>query len=259
MESKIHATAIVHPGAELGSDVTIGPYCVVGPKVKLGNKVKLASHVLVEGRTSIGEGTQIHSFASIGITPQDLKYKGQDTELEIGTYNSIREYVNISIGTAEGGGKTKIGSHNLIMVYAHIAHDCIIGDRCILANSAAIAGHVELGDHAVVGGIVGIHQFCKIGKLAMLGAGSMVAQDVPPYCMVHGNRATMNGLNLVGLRRANVGAENLSAIKEMYRLIFKSQLTQEDALAKISESIADSDYKQDFVAFLEASHRGLCR
>lgn len=259
MESKIHATAIVHPGAELGSDVIVGPYCVVGPKVKLANKVKLDSHVLVEGRTTVGEGTRIHSFASIGITPQDLKYKGEDTELDIGSHNSIREYVNISIGTDEGSGKTIIGSHNLIMVYAHIAHDCIIGNHCILANSAAIAGHVEIDDYAVIGGIVGIHQFCKIGKLAMLGAGSMVAQDVAPYCMVHGDRATMNGLNLVGLRRAGVGTENLSAIKEMYRLVFKSQLTQEDALANILETVPDSEYRQNFVAFLKSSHRGLCR
>jgi UDP-N-acetylglucosamine acyltransferase len=259
MTVKIHPTAIVHSGAELGKQVEVGAFSIVGPKVKLGDNVKVLSHAVVDGRTAIGEGTTIHPFATVGITPQDLKYKGEDTELEIGSRNTIREYVNISTGTIDGGGRTVIGSQNLFMVYTHIAHDCIIGDRCIVANSVSVAGHVEIHDGAVIGGLAGIHQFTKIGSMAMVAAGSMVAQDVMPFCMVHGDRAQMNGLNVVGLRRLGVKSEQLEQVKQMYKIVFNSSLTQDDALAKIKQEIPASEYQKRFIAFLQASNRGLCR
>jgi len=238
--TQIHPTAIVHKGAEFGVGVRIGPYAVIGPKVKLGDGVDVGPHCVIDRRTNIGPRTSVSAFASIGSLPQDLKYRGEDTELVIGSDNMFREYANISIGTEGGGGITRIGDKNLFMVYTHVAHDSRIGNQCIFANSVAIAGHVHIDDFAVLGGLSAVHQFCRIGTMAMIAGGAMVVQDVPPFCMVHGDRATPNGLNVVGLRRAGVTGEQLTAIKSMYRLLYSENLTVEDAIARMKEDLPTS-------------------
>jgi len=253
----VHPTAVVARGAELGSGVRVGPNVMIGPKVVLGDNVKIGAGAVLDGRTKIGEGTQIFPFASVGSAPQDLKYKGEDAELTIGRENRIREYVNISIGTEGGGGKTVIGDHNLVMVYTHIGHDCIIGNHCIFANGVQLAGHVIVGNYVVFGGLAGAHQFSRYGDLAMIAAGAMVSQDVPPFCMVHGNHARIAGLNVVGLRRA--GSKNLSVIKTMYRHVFSDNLTLADAIAKITADVESCPEREAFIKFLNASERGICR
>lgn len=256
---KIHPSALVSRRAQLGTNVVIGPNVIVGPKVVLGDAVVLGAGAIVDGRTIIGAKTHIYPYATVGSTPQDLKYAGEDTEVIIGEANRVREYVNISLGTGGGGGKTVLGNNNLIMVYTHIAHDCIIADHCIFANSVQMAGHVIVGSHVVFGGMSGAHQFCRFGDMAMVGAGAVVVQDVPPYCMVQGDRARINGLNIVGLRRAGVSAATLRDIKNIYRLIFSENLTVEDALVAIEREVPESPDRQKFIDFLKQSERGLCR
>ena len=258
-EVQVHPSAIVAKGCELGKGVVVGPFAVIGAQVKLGDGVRVDAHALIEGRTSIGAGTRVFSHASVGTDPQDLKYRGEPTQLEIGENNSIREYANISIGTESGGGVTRLGGHNRVMAYTHIAHDCQVGNHCIFANGVQIAGHVVIDDYVVFGGMSGGHQFCRFGRYAMVGAGAIVVQDVAPYLMVQGDRAEVSGLNIVGLRRAGIKGKKLSQIKEMFRLTFHAQLTLEDALVKIKEEIADSQEKATFVSFLEKSRRGICR
>ena len=258
-QTRIHATAVIEKGAQLGHDVEVGPFAVIGSRVQIGDGTKIGAHVVIEGRTTIGSRNLISSFASVGSRPQDLKFKGEDTALTIGDDNMFREYCNISLGTEGGGGMTKVGNGNLFMVFTHIAHDCVIGNRVIAANSVALAGHVIVDDGAVLGGLSAIHQFCHIGKLAMVAGGGMVAQDVVPYGMVHGNRATMNGLNVVGLRRLGLKGDEMKSIKEMYHLVFDSNLTLSDAIAKISQEIPDSVYRQDWLTFLQKGERGICR
>ncbi len=258
-QTKIHATAVIEEGAQLGVDVEIGPFAVISSRVKIGDGTKIGAHTVIEGRTTIGARNLISAFASIGSRPQDLKFKGEDTELKIGDDNMFREYCNVSLGTEGGGGITVIGNGNLFMVHTHIAHDCQIANRVIAANSVALAGHVIVDEGAVLGGLSAVHQFCHIGKLAMVAGGAMVAQDVVPYGMVHGNRAGINGLNVVGLRRLGVKTEELKAIKEMYHLVFDAKLTLVDAIAKIKEEIPDSPYRQEWLAFLHKGERGICR
>jgi UDP-N-acetylglucosamine acyltransferase len=257
--TKIHPTAIVHPGAELGTGVEVGPYAIVGPKVKLGDQVVVDSHAVVDGRTIVGARTRIHSFASVGSKPQDLKYAGEDTELIVGCDNMIREYANISLGTIGGGGKTIIGDGNLFMVYTHIAHDCIVGNECIFANGVAIAGHAVIGDKAVFGGLSALHQFCLVGEMVMVAAGAIVTQDVPPFVMVHGNRAQPNGLNVVGLRRSGMTQSQIADVKSAYRLIYNESLTIEVARSRIATDVADDGVKSKYLDFLAASKRGVCR
>ncbi len=257
--SNIHPTAIIEKGAELGVNVEVGPYSIVGAKVKLHDGVKVHSHVVISGRTTVGENTQIFPFSAIGCEPQDLKFKGEDTRLTIGKNNKIREHAHINIGTEGGGGLTSIGDDNLIMAFCHIAHDCIVNNHCIFANSINLAGHVIVEDRAFLGGLAGIHQFCRIGQMAMIAGGSMVAQDVPPFCMVQGDRATINGLNVVGLRRSQIDADKFSDVKKMYRLIYRENLTLEEAIIKIDSEISESPYKASFVNFLKKSERGICR
>lgn len=255
----VHPNADVAPTAELGVGVEIGAGAVIGPKVKLGDRVRVATGAIIEGRTTIGAGSQIYPFATIGMPPQDLKYAGEDTHLIIGESNHIREYVNISLGTQGGGGCTEIGDNNLIMVYTHIAHDCKIGNYCIFANQVQLAGHITVQNNVVFGGMSGGHQFCNFGEYAMIAAGSIVVQDVTPYCMVQGDRAKVSGLNLVGLRRAGIREEKLSQIKNMFKILYKQNLTFDDATSKISRVIPDSPYKEAFLRFLEQSKRGVCR
>ena len=258
-EVRIHPTAIVEKGAQLGKGVQIGPFCVVGPKAVLHDYVRLDSHVTVQGRTTIGARSAVYQFATLGVIPQDLKFRNEDTELIIGAENSIRQYVNISIGTEGGGGRTVIGRRNLLMVYVHVAHDCVVGDNCVFANSVSLAGHVTVRDHAFIGGYAGVHQFVKVGELAMLGGGSMVVQDVPPFVMVQGDRAAPIGLNMVGLKRAGFTTDEVKDLKAMYRLLYNEGLTLEDCLARIERDAADSRWRKMFTQFLKASERGVCR
>jgi UDP-N-acetylglucosamine acyltransferase len=258
-EAGIHPGAIVSSNAKIGKGVSIGPNAMIGPHVTLADGVIVGAGAIVDGKTSVGERTKIFPYATVGSLPQDLKYRGEDSELVIGTDNLIREYVNISLGTEGGGGLTRIGNHNLFMVYTHIAHDCIVGDHCIFANSVQIAGHVEVGDGVVFGGMSGAHQFSRFGSMAMIAAASVVVQDVPPFCMVQGDRAGINGLNLVGLRRKGISSEEMSQVKQMYRLVYQDNLTLSDAMAKIEEGIPDSIYRKLFLEFLSKSQRGICR
>src|SRR4026209_2816178 len=246
--SRVHSTAIVDPRAELGDEVEVGPYCVVGPCVRLGNKCKLHSHVLVQGRTTLGDGNVIYPFASVGTTPQDLKYQGEPSELLIGNGNTIREYVSLNPGTAGGGMVTRIGDQNLLMMQCHIAHDCIIGDRNVIANGATLGGHVTIEDFVIVGGLVGIHQFVRIGTGAIIGAGSMVSKDVPPYCNATGDRAKLPGLNLEGLRRRGFDRSVIDIIRKAYRIVFQSKLRTDDALKKISAELPGSPEIERFVS-----------
>ncbi|MEI6397325.1 MAG: acyl-ACP--UDP-N-acetylglucosamine O-acyltransferase [Pseudomonadota bacterium] len=255
----VHSTAIIETGAQLGAGVKVGPYAIIGSDVVIGDGTEVQSHVIMKGRVRIGKNNLFSSFASVGSRPQDLKYKGEDTELVIGDNNMFREYCNLSLGTDGGGGVTKIGNDNLFMVNAHVAHDCIVGNNIIAANCVALAGHVVVGDGAVLGGLSAVHQFCRVGKLSMTAGGAMVTQDIVPYGMVHGDRARINGLNVVGLRRLGIRNSDLQDIKAMYHLVFDSNLTLDDALARIQKDVLDSEFRKVWLDFLKDGERGLCR
>jgi UDP-N-acetylglucosamine acyltransferase len=257
--SMIHQTALINRQAEIDSDVEIGPYSVIGAGVKIGKETKVASHVVIEGRTSLGQGNTIYQFATIGSRPQDLKYRGEASELIIGKHNTIREYVSLNPGTAGGGIVTRVGDHNLLMMHCHIAHDCLIGSHNIIANGATLGGHVVVEDHVIVGGLVGIHQFARIGSGAILGAGSMVSKDVPPFCNATGDRARLRGLNLEGLKRRGFTAAAIDALKKAYRIIFQSKLKTKDALEKVRREISPTAEIEILLAFIAQSQRGICR
>lgn len=220
MTVSIHPSSVVDPAARLGSGVVIGPFCVVGPDVELGDGVRLTSHVVVEGRTRIGEGTVVYPFASLGHPPQDLKFKGELSELIIGRHNRIRENVTMNPGTEGGGMVTKVGDHGLFMVGSHVAHDCIVGDHVILANNATLGGHVTVGDYAILGGLSAVHQFVRIGSHAMIGGMSGVENDVIPYGLVMGERAKLAGLNLVGLERRGFTKDEVRGLRAAYKMLF---------------------------------------
>jgi len=255
----IHPTAIIHPGAQLAENVSIGPYSVIGEYVKIGSGTTVASHVVIEGWTELGCDNQVYQFASIGANPQDLKYAGQETYLKIGDRNRIREFTTLNRGTAEGGGITTIGNDNLFMAYSHVAHDCLIQDHAILANGATLAGHVEIESAAILGGLSAVHQFCRIGCHTMISGGAMVAQDVPPYTVAQGDRAKTMGLNLIGLKRRGFSEEAIRGIKKAYRLVFRSGMRLEDALAKIADEIDTTPELDHFVTFIKESQRGIAR
>lgn len=255
----IHETAIIAQGAEIDSDVTIGPYAVIGEHVKIGSGTTVGPHAVIEGRTEIGRGNQIFQFTSIGAIPQDLKFHGEESTLTIGDRNKIREFVTIHLGTEDGCGKTTVGSDNLLMAYAHVAHDCVVGNHVILANAATLAGHVEVDDFAILGGLSAVHQFCRVGCHVMASGGSMINQDVVPYTIVQGDRAKTVGLNLVGLKRRGFSPEVLKTIKQAYRLVFRSGTPLEDALTKIENELDGSPELSVFVEFIKSSERGLAR
>ena len=219
--SKISELAIVEDGAVIGKDVTIAPFCFISSEAVIGDGTTIAANSSIYGKTTIGKNNRIFSNAVIGSIPQDLKFNGEDVELIIGDDNTIREFTLFNPGTKGGGGKTIVGNHNLFMGYVHLGHDVIIGNHCILANAVTLAGHVELGDYVVIGGMTPIHQFVHVGDYAMVGGASALAQDIPPYCMAEGNRASLRGLNLTGLRR-NLDRENINALKSAYRELFES-------------------------------------
>jgi UDP-N-acetylglucosamine acyltransferase len=255
----VHPSAIIDPRAELDSAVEVGPYCVVGAGVKIGKGTKIHSHAVIQGRTTLGEDNVVFPFATIGSIPQDLKYKGEPSELLIGNRNTIREYVSLNPGTAGGGMVTRVGDRNLLMMYCHIAHDCIVGDHNVIANGATLGGHVVIEDFVIVGGLVGIHQFVRIGTSAILGAGSMVSKDVPPYCNATGDRAKLRGLNVEGLKRRDFDKSVIAAIHKAYRIAFQSRLKIEDAVKQIRQEIVSIPEVERFVSFIASSQRGVCR
>jgi len=257
----IHPTAIVHSGAEIASDVVIGPYCTVGANVKIGRGTKLVSHVVLDGHTTIGEENEIFPFASVGAVPQDLKYKGEPTLLLIGDRNKIRECATLQPGTVQGGGKTVVGNNNLFMAYTHVAHDCIIGNDNIFANSVQLSGHVEIHNGVVVGGISGIHQFCRIGDMAMIAAGSIVVQDVPNFCVAQGDRATLRGMNVIGMRRRGLTASDLAVLKSLYKQFFLSPLptVTETMEACRQQGLLDNPHAMRMAEFIRTAHRGVVR
>ncbi len=214
---------------------------------------------MVEGNTTLGEGNVIFQFASVGSVPQDLKYRGEDSQLIIGDRNTIREFVSLNPGTAGGGMITRVGNHNLFMMYCHIAHDCVLGSHNIIANGATLGGHVVIEDYVIVGGLVGIHQFVRVGTSAILGAGSMVSKDIPPYCNATGDRAKLRGLNREGLRRKGFTGEQIATLKKAYRIIFQSGLRTKDALKEVKREFPESPEIERLVVFIERSQRGICR
>ncbi len=257
--SKIHPSAVIAPGAELGPEVEVGPYAVIGPQVRIGARSYIGPHAVIEGRTTIGCDNRIFQFASIGAIPQDKKYQGENSELIIGDGNAIREFATLHLGTTGGGMVTRVGNHNLFMNYSHVAHDCRIADYVVLANGATLAGHVTVESFVTVGGLVAIHQFTRIGESALLAGGAMVSQDVPPYCTATGDRAHLHGLNLIGLKRRGVSAEDISLLKKAYRTLFAEGLPLKEALARVREDAPASPTVAHLVEFIAASQRGLCR
>lgn len=255
----IHPTALIDSRAELGKDLKIEAYAIVRGGVVLHDGVRIGPHAVITGPTVIGAGTRVFPFASIGEDPQDLKYKGEVTRLEIGERNTFREGVTVNRGTLGGGGVTRIGSDNLFMAGSHVAHDCQVGSHCVFANCAAIAGHVVVQDRAVLGGFAGVHQHSRIGRCAMVGAGAMAAQDVPPFCIAQGDRARLFGLNIVGLRRAGFKLEVLQALKSAYRELFHPDVPMRIALEQAREVYANVPEVIELVEFCEASTRGVCR
>lgn len=256
----IHPTAIIADGAELAADVSIGPFCCVGPDVVLEEGVVLRSHVVVEGRTRVGANTRIFPFASIGHIPQDLKYRGEPSELVIGRDNTIREHVTMNPGTEGGGMVTRVGNHCLFMVGAHVAHDCQIGDNAILVNNATLGGHVTVGEWAILGGLSAVHQFVRIGKHAMIGGMSGVEQDVIPYGSVIGNRARLSGLNVVGLKRRGFSRDVIHALRNAYRLLFAQEGTMSERIEDVAELFADNEPVMEIVDFIRGdSTRAICQ
>ena len=255
----IHPAAIVHPKAEIGEGVEIGPYSVINEHVKIGKGTRISSHVLVDGWTTIGERNQICSFSSIGTPPQDIGYKNEETYLIIGNDNVIRECATIHRATTKEDRKTVIGDKNFLMAYSHVAHDCKLGGNIIMSNSVALGGHITVGDYAIIGGIVGVHQFVKIGAYSIIGGQSAVSLDIPPYVIAAGNRAELHGLNLVGLKRRGFSDDVINTLKKAYKIIFRSGLTQEQAFQKALEEFPDSPEVRHLVDCMRTSKRGVTR
>lgn len=250
--TNIHPTALVDAKAEVAASAVIGPYCVVGPDVRLDDDVELTSHVVVAGRTVIGAGTRIFPFASIGHRPQDLKYRGEPSTLEIGRNNQIREHVTMNPGTEGGGMVTRVGDNCLFMASAHVAHDCILGDNVIMANNATLAGHVTVGEFAFLGGLSAVHQFVRIGRHAMIGGMSGVEADVIPFGTVIGNRAHLNGLNIVGLKRRGFSRDDIHKLRNAYRLLFAPEGTLQERVSDVEEQFKDNAAVMEIVQFIRS-------
>lgn len=259
MAVRIHPTAIVDPGARLAADVTIGPYTIVGADVEIGAATRIGSHVVIGEHTRIGARNTIFQFCSIGEAPQDKKYGGEPTRLEIGDDNTIREFCTLNRGTIQDAGVTRVGSHNWIMAYVHLAHDCQIGNHTIFANNAQLAGHVHIGDYVVLGGFTGIHQFCRVGAHCMTAIGAVVLQDVPPFVMAAGNTAEPRGINAEGLKRRGYTADAITAIRRAFKTLYKSGLSFNEARAQIAVDAAAQPALLPLVEFLATPGRGVIR
>ena len=255
----IHPTAIVHAKAKLGANVEVGAYSIIGEHVEIGDNTWIGPHVVVNGHTTIGRDNRIFQFASLGEVPQDKKYAGEPTRLEIGDRNTVREFCTFNLGTAQDVGVTRIGNDNWIMAYVHIAHDCQVGNNTTFANNSQLAGHVHIDDWAILGGFTGVHQFCRVGAHCMTAVGTVILQDVPPYIMAAGNTASPYGLNAEGLKRRGFSPEALQALKRAYRILYKSGLMLEEARAKLEEEARMHPEVQRFVDFLAVSKRGIIR
>jgi UDP-N-acetylglucosamine acyltransferase len=255
----IHPTAVVESGAELDPSCEVGPYAVIGPHVRVGPRTVVGAHAVVSGRTTVGEGNRIFPHAVIGEVPQDLKYRGEPTELAIGDRNTFREGVTVSLGTAQGGGVTRIGSGCLLMANSHVGHDCDVGDGAIIANSVALAGHVLLEDHVHISGLAAAHQFCRIGRLAFVSGLTGVTMDVPPFCTVAGPRAELAGLNAVGMQRAGMSEERIGRVKQAYKIVFRANLGLAEAIGQVEAELGEHEDVAHFVRFLKGTQRGITR
>lgn len=255
----IDSRAIIEPGAQIGKDVTVGPYSVISANTLIGEGTWVGPHVVISGRTRIGKNNRIYQFSSIGEAPQHLGYKGEDTVVEIGDHNVIREYVTVNRGTAGGGGVTRIGDHNFLMAYVHIAHDCLIGSHTIFANCASLAGHVTVGDHAILGGFTLVHQFCRIGAHSITGIGCVCLQDVPPFTVAAGNRAQPHGINVKGLRRRDFSEQDILALKRAYKTLYRCDLPLQKAREHMQRELGDHGAVAELVRFLGHSERGIIR
>jgi UDP-N-acetylglucosamine acyltransferase len=255
----IHPTAIIHPSAQLGKDVSIGAYSIIGAEVSIGDSSWVGPHVVISGPTSIGTHNKIYQFCSLGEAPQDLKYGGEPTKLTVGDHNVIREYVTFNRGTIDGTGETRIGSNNLFMAYCHVAHDCRIGDYTVFANAASLAGHVEVGDYSTLGGFTSVHQFSRLGSRCFTGLGSVITQDIPPFSTAAGNRARAIAINKVGLSRKGFSSELIAALHKSFRLLIMSKKPRQAALEELQPFIALYPEVKMFVEFVENSERGIAR
>ena len=255
----IHATALVHPDAKLAADVQVGAYSIVGEHVEIGAGTVIGPHVVINGHTRIGEHNRIFQFCSLGEIPQDMKYANEPTSLEIGDHNTIREFCTFNLGTVQDAGVTRLGSHNWIMAYVHLAHDCQVGNHTIMANGATLGGHVHVGDWAFLGGLSGVHQFVRIGAHAMTGFQTRLAQDLPPYVTAADNPAAAHGINAEGLKRRGFSSASIMSIKRAYKTLYKSGLSLEEAIAAIRSQVAQCPELQPLVDFLAASSRGIIR
>ncbi len=255
----IHPLAIIDPAAVVGANVHVGPFSIIAAGVEIGDGTWIGPHVVINGPTKIGQQNKIFQFASLGEAPQDLKYAGEPTRLEIGDRNIVREHCTFSRGTVPGGGLTQIGDDNLFMAYVHVAHDCHVGSKTIFANCASLAGHVFVGDYAILGGFTGIHQFCRVGEHCMTGIATITFKDIPPYMLVSGNTAKPYGLNLRGLKRRGFSSEAIDALRRSYKLIYRSGLTLEQALERMGEFGAEFQEVRRLADFIRQSERGIVR
>lgn len=256
----IHPSSVIEEGAIIGPNVKIGPFCFIASQVEIGEGSILKSHVVINGITKVGKNNKFFQFTSIGEVNQDLKYSGEPTTTEIGDNNTFHEGVTVHRGTVQANGKTIIGNNNLFMVNAHIAHDCLVGNNCVFANSATLAGHVTVGNYTIIGGLSAIHQFCRIGDNVMMGGGSFVVKDIPPYIIVQGNHAVPFGINIIGLKRHNFSDENIQIIKDCYKLLYRHGLTLEEAKEKIQALSVKYDVAKNFLdSLLNCSSRGIVR
>ena len=257
--SQIHPTAIIHPAAQLGNAVSIGPYAIIGEHVVIGDGTRVGAHAVISGHTTIGRDNQIFQFNSLGEVPQDKKYAGEPTRLEIGDRNVVREFCTFNLGTVQDGGVTRIGDDNWIMAYVHLAHDCQVGNHTIFANNASLAGHVTVGDYAILGGFTGVHQFCRIGAHVMTGISSVVFKDIPPYVMAAGQPAAPHGINSEGLKRRGFSPEALVALKRAYKTLYRESLTLAEAREKLTEQAQSVPEIQPLLDFIATSERGIIR
>ena len=256
--SQIHSSAVIETGAQIAEGCHIGPYCVIGANVTLGQGCTLHSHIVIDGHTELGEANTLYPFASIGLQSQDLKHSGGTTHTRIGTHNTFREYVTVHSATDEGDA-TVIGSHNNLLAYTHVAHDCQLGDHIVMSNVATLAGHVTVEDRAIIAGLAAVHQFCRIGTMSFIGGCSKVVQDIPPYMMADGNPATTRALNKEGLKRNEVSAESQAALKQAHRILFRENLTSTKGVDKTRAEVPASDEIEHLLTFIESSQRGIAR